>query len=651
MQTPLMLFRLPLLLLGFLGLFALPGSSDSDDTIAVALLASHAPSVVRIEVVVDGKVAVQGSGFFVGVNQLVTAHHILDTAVKKSEGVTLRGRTASGATFPIKLVLAADSLQDLLVCEVEFEGLPVTLAEPDYEAGVGSSSYSIGFPADGSCAVRFGPVTDLDVMIERREGWRSNIELGFSGQGGFSGSPVLSPEGRVYGMVLGRTESAHSTLGVQTRALCSAVALAKKGRPRSIPDYIEQRIAAPGTPGEVLTVNSAGVLKLGAASAIAHGERIQLERKGLYYCVGFWTQGDDYLTWEIDLPAAGSYALTLFSACPRGVSGTPVAFVAAESRVDFHVTGTDSFVDFHHATFGELELPAGRSTVSLRATEAPGYAVMDLDTILLTPAAQLRDVYHPTALPEDVAELFIEDGNLNADVALVVVADGPLSTLEMSPLFDEWRDSVHLVFVHQAQTWNPSIGLPGFDFKDAQHESTISTRVLARVTTHLRKSKSTVLAYGASYGAHLLQDTIDSKEKLFDAVGLTAGRVDMDEDLWRATRAGKRVLFDFRTQEWIHVGPLFEPGQSNAEGLLRSALGHKRNSALLAESDLSHVVFQFGDRDRTVGALSDSEIEFLLQRGAKVLPEEGLDHNEMTSPQALRRLLGAVFEVAGISHE
>jgi hypothetical protein len=603
-------------------------------------------SVVGIEILRDGVVVGTGTGFYVAKHQVLTNHHVLDVAIKNSEGTALRVRPAHGPGFTVHRMLAANSLHDVLVLEVEVEGPPLALVPQMFLAQPSTQAFSLGSPTKDQVSLLEGRVLQSMGSTQEREGRRVHIALGFAQDEALLGAPVLDSLGQVYGVVFGKSEDDESTLATNTRALLDAVAMAKGATSRSILEYIEQRIAAPGIPGEVLRPTDKRVLILPAGSSMPHGKRLQLERKGLYHCVGFWTEGEDYLSWEVDLPQACMYSVDMFTACSPGAAGTPVSFGLGEQQVHFEVQPTKSFTDFRWANYGQLQLPAGRSTVTLQALKMPGYAVMDLDRIVLSPVGAAPFFYRPTQLPERVQNLYLEDGKLDSDVVLLVIQGGPMPDVKHWPLFEEWKLSVHLVYVHQAQTLNPSIRMPGFGLDDASRELAVSTEIIDRVARHFRGNKKTVLAYGASYGAYLLQEYLSEKVCSFDAIGVAAFRLDTEPRLWKAVLAGDALEFDYARNEWTWLSHMHGYEETNAGGLLIAEVGRQRYTQRLAATDLSHVVFHYSDRDQTLGAPAPDEVDFLAESGAVVLSEEGLLHHQMVGSKALGRMLKKLLAVA-----
>lgn len=115
-----------------------------------------------------------------------------------------------------------------------------------------------------------------------------------------------------------------------------------------------------------------------------------------------WTTLDDRITWDIDVAAAGRYEAVVYYTCGRSNVGSKIELSLGERRItnvvdqphdpplygaehDRADRGSESLVkDFRPLRLGELELPAGRGLLTLRALEIPGAEVMDVRSVVLT---------------------------------------------------------------------------------------------------------------------------------------------------------------------------------------------------------------------------------------------------------------------------
>jgi len=168
------------------------------------------------------------------------------------------------------------------------------------------------------------------------------------------------------------------------------ISISQPKRLDPIATVIELRLAGPPDVAAVtpaIKAGADGVLVLKAADAEIHGQTAQYEQGGGRDNIGFWTRQDDYVTWPCEVSKAGRYAVEVTYACPAGNEGSEFT-VGLESggKVGGQVKATGSWTAFKPEALGQIELPAGRQTVAVRATTMPRGAVMNLQQVRLTPA-------------------------------------------------------------------------------------------------------------------------------------------------------------------------------------------------------------------------------------------------------------------------
>lgn len=114
-----------------------------------------------------------------------------------------------------------------------------------------------------------------------------------------------------------------------------------------------------------------------------------------------WTKADDSMTWEIEVATAGRYEAVVHYTCPKtdigatvelGVGGAKWAATVSEAH-DLPLRGPDrdrvprgaesAVKDFRPLSLGVTQLPAGKGTLTLRATKVPGTRVADVRQVEL----------------------------------------------------------------------------------------------------------------------------------------------------------------------------------------------------------------------------------------------------------------------------
>ena len=130
-----------------------------------------------------------------------------------------------------------------------------------------------------------------------------------------------------------------------------------------------------------LRANDLGVLQLAAEDAELTGQ-LQLESGYL----GYWTKSDDSVTWRVAEMKPGTYRVSLDYACLNDSAGSGFEVKIGSQTITGKVQGTGSWKDFATAELGSVQLENNDGlTVTVKATDKPGQAVMNLRSLTLTP--------------------------------------------------------------------------------------------------------------------------------------------------------------------------------------------------------------------------------------------------------------------------
>ena len=240
----------------------------------------------------------------------------------------------------------------------------------------------------------------------------------------------------------------------------------------------------------------------------------------------------------------------------------------------------------------------------------------------------------PADFVPEFEETYGSFGNADADTVVVVTQGGPITELlfvdelilETGPLNPE---RVQLVSVHQAQTLFPdAFTVDDITFDQAKEADARSAAMLADVVAHFKDQGKTVHVVGFSFGAFMAQELLAGQGNVADGYLIKVGRIDMPDEVWNEFAEGRAVGFvdgteivKFDIEEAGMGGET--PAADRNMARLAAGLGHKRYSQLLADVDLSNVVYVYGTDDEQVGRLSDAELAFLEGRGATVIEYEG----------------------------
>jgi hypothetical protein len=133
--------------------------------------------------------------------------------------------------------------------------------------------------------------------------------------------------------------------------------------------------------------NKDGVITLPARTALVSGVQLRFEPLPHKNTLGFWTNKDDYATFDFTVENPGTFAVEVLQGCGKGSGGAEVELAVGDEKVTFTVKDTGGFQNFEARAVGTLKLEkAGRHALTVKAKTKPGVAVMDLRQIVLKPA-------------------------------------------------------------------------------------------------------------------------------------------------------------------------------------------------------------------------------------------------------------------------
>lgn len=223
-------------------------------------------------------------------------------------------------------------------------------------------------PFDGRCTVK-GRTLYLNVFSWPGDG----LKLG-----GLQ-TPVRGAAVTATGEKLKLEKMADGTLAISRPAtidpVSTAIALDLAGAPVVIEPVYVARPAANGS------------FQLMAGDATLQGG-LQVETRRSRQNIGFWTDASDGPSWKMKVDAASSFVVSMEVACEPGTEGSTfeITVDGAGSGVVETVPKTASWQDFKSlALDGTLSLPPGVHTLRIAVRSKPGFAVMNLRRVTLTP--------------------------------------------------------------------------------------------------------------------------------------------------------------------------------------------------------------------------------------------------------------------------
>jgi arylsulfatase A len=129
-----------------------------------------------------------------------------------------------------------------------------------------------------------------------------------------------------------------------------------------------------------------GAITMHARSADVHGDQLRFEPLPHKNTLGYWTNRDDWASFEFEAERPGTFDVELLAGCGRGSGGSIVEITIGSEKASFTVEETGGFQEFRTKTVGRVTLEkTGRHRLDVRAMTKPGPAVMDLQQLRLVP--------------------------------------------------------------------------------------------------------------------------------------------------------------------------------------------------------------------------------------------------------------------------
>ncbi len=129
-----------------------------------------------------------------------------------------------------------------------------------------------------------------------------------------------------------------------------------------------------------------GVITMHARTAIVKGLQLRYEPLPHKDTLGFWTNKDDFATFDFTVEKADTFTVEVLQGCGAKSGGAEVEIAVGDEKLTFTVKDTGGFQNFEAREVGSLKIEkAGTHTLTVKAKTKPGVAVMDLRQIVLKP--------------------------------------------------------------------------------------------------------------------------------------------------------------------------------------------------------------------------------------------------------------------------
>jgi len=246
--------------------------------------------------------------------------------------------------------------------------------------------------------------------------------------------------------------------------------------------------------------------------------------------------------------------------------------------------------------------------------------------------------YIKTSLSKDTTQLWVASGDISKDTVILVGEGGPKFNLDFHSngrVYWEYlpnNKNYYYAVVHQSSTYNKSIlDATNFTLEDAEVEVDNTSEILYRAIKYFKDRGKYVIVFGHSYSAWVIPHYFSTRPSLADKYIITGGRLNADSTQTAFQLKGINTGFDEDGKTLLLPDAKEEPNphrtdrywkiRKNKE-LLKYAIGKTRYTNELGGVDMSNLVYYFGRYDENVGALSEEEIGFLEDKGAKVIGVE-----------------------------
>ncbi|HWQ93000.1 MAG TPA: alpha-L-fucosidase [Clostridia bacterium] len=130
-----------------------------------------------------------------------------------------------------------------------------------------------------------------------------------------------------------------------------------------------------------LTQDASGSVLLPAIEARLHGDHIQYESGGQRDNIGFWTDPADWVDWEFTVNKPGKFEAIIEAAT---LGDTSLEIAVAGQKSNGRISATGDYGTFKNTSLGTLQVPGGKTTLSLRAV-ANGWQPVNVKAIRLKP--------------------------------------------------------------------------------------------------------------------------------------------------------------------------------------------------------------------------------------------------------------------------
>ena len=138
----------------------------------------------------------------------------------------------------------------------------------------------------------------------------------------------------------------------------------------------------PPPTGQVILPDAKGEFFLSATNAELHGSQIQLETRGGLPDIGYWENGDDWVSWTVQIPEAGTFSVSAEIATPN--ADGEIAVEAGGGTVSARAPMTGDWGRFQTVDLGQIQIKqTGDLVVKVRAKAKATWKAVNLNAVRL----------------------------------------------------------------------------------------------------------------------------------------------------------------------------------------------------------------------------------------------------------------------------
>jgi arylsulfatase A-like enzyme len=127
-----------------------------------------------------------------------------------------------------------------------------------------------------------------------------------------------------------------------------------------------------------------GTILLRARDVTIHGSSVRYEPQPEKNTIGYWTNREDWVSWDFQVTEPGIYTVEVLQGCGTGSEGSEVEFCIENDKVTMVVQDTGGFQNFVRREIGKVRFDrTGHYTLDVKPKTKPGLAVMDLRSVVM----------------------------------------------------------------------------------------------------------------------------------------------------------------------------------------------------------------------------------------------------------------------------